>query len=100
MSKRLPHTPTSKIKAALRQLDLRSRERAARLKQDDYRCQVCGGKQSKAKGREFAVQVHHIDRIKWDDIINYIREQLLVGPEQRKTLCDSCHNDEHEGEFL
>ena len=59
MGKRLLITPNSKIKASLRQLFLRSRERAAAIKRDGYTCQVCGAKQSRAQGREVYVEVHH-----------------------------------------
>ncbi len=73
MSKRLPNTPRSTVRAALRQLWLRSRERAAALKRDQYTCQVCGRKQSKAKGKEFDVQVHHKDGIgNWEQVIDSV----------------------------
>jgi len=58
MGKRLPYTPNSKIKAAVRSLFLRSRERAEAKKRDGYACKRCGKKQSKAKGREVSVEVH------------------------------------------
>jgi len=51
MAKKLPYTPNSRIKSALRQLWLRSRERAKRLKEDKYTCQKCGKKQSRAFSR-------------------------------------------------
>jgi len=48
-------TPASRVKAALRQLSLRSRERAAVIKRDSNTCQVCGKKGSRAKGREIKI---------------------------------------------
>ena len=92
MGKKLPHTPNSRIKSALHQLWLRSRERASALKRDKYTCQSCERKQSTAKGKEFKVQVHHVDGVKWDEMIKYIRERLLVNPEDMTTLCRECHD--------
>ncbi len=88
-------TPNSQIKSALRQLWLRSRERATVLKGNQYTCQCCGVKQSTAKGREVKVNVHHRSLISWLEIITYIRTNLLE-PEQT-TLCKACHKKEHEG---
>jgi hypothetical protein len=97
MGKRLSHTPSSQIRTALRKLWLRSRERQAALKRDKYSCRGCGAKQSKAKGREVAVEVHHIDGItNWAEIEATIRMFLLVDPEYLRTLCKSCHEKEHE----
>ena len=60
-------------------------------------CRKCGAKQSKAKGREVAVEVHHIDGItRWAEIEATIRLYLLVDPEYLQTLCKSCHDKEHE----
>jgi 5-methylcytosine-specific restriction endonuclease McrA len=97
MGKRMQHTPSSQIRTALRKLWLRSRERQAALKRDKYTCCECGAKQSKAKGKEIAVEVHHIDGItKWAEIESTIRIFLLVDPEYLKTLCKSCHEKEHK----
>ena len=101
MGKKLPYTPNSRIKSALRQLWLRSRERAAAIKRDEYRCQRCGGKQSKAKGREFKVEVHHKEGVEnWQELYNSIRKNLLVDPEHLETLCKECHkNIDEKGIF-
>ena len=97
MGKRLPYTPNSKIKSSLRMLFLRSRERAAALKADGYTCCVCGSKQSKAKGKEVAVEVHHNQGVcNWDVIYDVIRDQLLCDPSNMRVLCKSCHKSEHE----
>jgi 5-methylcytosine-specific restriction endonuclease McrA len=93
--KRLPTTPRSRVRSALRQVWLRSRERAARLKQDRYTCQVCNRKQSRAKGREFKVQVHHLRGLNWEHLIDLVFEYLLVHPEGLVTLCEECHEGEH-----
>ena len=98
MGKRLLETPNSQIRSALRRLFLRSRERAKRLKDDKYTCQVCGVKQSKARGKEIKVEVHHTENIDWLDIIAYIRKTLLVDPEKMTTRCIPCHKKEHEKE--
>jgi len=95
MGKKLPYTPKSQIRSALRRLYLRSRERAKRLKDDGYTCQCCGVKQSKAKGREVAVEVHHKDGVcNWGLIFDVIYEQLLCNPEHLETLCRECHKKE------
>jgi len=93
MGKRMPHTPTSRIKDALRKLWLRSRERAAAIKRDGYSCRTCGAKQSKAKGREVSVEVNHRHGIKWAEIIRFIRAELLCEPEHLETLCKECHSE-------
>jgi predicted HNH restriction endonuclease len=95
MGKKLTYTPNSKIKAALRQLFLRSRERAAALKRDGYTCQKCGCKQSRARGREQKVEVHHkVGVMNWDALYRAVREYLLCNPEFLETLCPECHKKE------
>jgi 5-methylcytosine-specific restriction endonuclease McrA len=85
-------TTHSVIQNALRQLWLRSRERRAALKRDGYTCQVCKRKQSKAKGKEFSVQVDHLDgEINWAEIVKYVREHLLVDPARLETICKEDH---------
>ena len=89
--KKKPTTPRSKVRAAIRQLWLRSRERAARLKLDNYTCQECGKKQSKAKGKEQKIEVHHLNGIEWENIIDYIFRHVLVDSKYLETLCPDCH---------
>lgn len=89
--KRKPTTPRSQVRSALRRLWLRSRERQAALKRDGYRCQECGIKQSKAKGREVKCEVHHLNGIEWELIIDYIFRHILVDPKELGTLCKDCH---------
>lgn len=94
MGKRLEYTPNSKIRQALRQLWLRSRERAKTIQRDKYTCQICHRKQSKAKGKEFKVQVHHLENIlNWDKLFSAIREYLLCDPKFMQTLCEECHDE-------
>lgn len=96
MGKKLPHTPNSRIKSSLRQLFLRSRERAATVKRDNYSCVRCGVKQSKAKGKEIKVECHHKEGVlNWDEIYAVIRKYLLCDPENMETLCKECHK-KHE----
>jgi predicted HNH restriction endonuclease len=94
MGKKLPYTPNSKIRAALRLLWMRSRERAKALKSTSYCCAECGVKQSVAKGREVKLEVHHTDGIDWDGIFDLIRERLLNVPQ--KPLCKDCHAKAHK----
>ncbi len=92
MGKRLPNTPRSKIRSALRQLYLRSRERATAIKRDKYTCIKCGRKQSKAKGKEFKVEVHHIEGIaNWEKVIDSVYENILCHSDFLETLCPNCH---------
>jgi hypothetical protein len=95
MGKRLPNTPRSKVRNALRQLFLRSRERAACAKAAQYTCRKCGRKQSKAKGREVAIEVHHKEGIlHWDFLIDLIYVELLCDPSKMECLCVDCHKTE------
>ena len=94
--KKLPTTPRSKVRSALRALFLRSRERAAALKTTGYCCSICGAKQSKAKGREVAIEVHHINGSGIDEIIDLVFEKLLCPPERMQVLCVTCHDKQHE----
>ena len=90
-----PTTPRSRVKNALRIVWLRSRERAAALKRDNYTCQRCGVKQTMAKGHEVKVQVHHKEGIaNWDAVVNAVYEHLLVDPVHLETLCVECHKKE------
>jgi 5-methylcytosine-specific restriction endonuclease McrA len=96
MGRKLPHTPRSRITSALRQLWLRSRERAAAIKREGNTCQDCGTKGSKAKGKECKIEVHHIHGIEWDELICLIYRHLLVNPKHLKVKCKDCHNKHHE----
>lgn len=96
MGKKLPYTPNSIIRSALHKVWLRSRERAAALKRTGYCCEECGAKQSRAKGKEQVIEVHHADRRpNWDRIIRVVREELLQTPEALEPLCPACHDAEH-----
>jgi 5-methylcytosine-specific restriction endonuclease McrA len=90
-------TSNARIRQALRQLWLRSKERATCLKRDSYTCQECHRKQSMAKGKEFKVEVHHKSKeINWEEVIKYIRDNLLVDSNELITLCGECHKKEHK----
>lgn len=99
MGKRQPNTPRSQVRSALRQLWLRSRERNAAIKAADNTCSGCGRKASKAKGREFSVEVHHMDGIMdWEAMIDYVYRHLLCDPSKLEVLCKDCHAEEHQNE--
>lgn len=97
MGKRSVGTPRSKVRQALRMLSLRSRERQAALKRDGYMCQVCHVKQSKRKGAEVVVEVHHLKPPDWEQMINYVFEHLLIPSAGWITLCKACHEKETKG---
>lgn len=92
--KRSERTTRSQIRQALRRLSLRSRERAACLKRDGYRCRRCGAKQSRKKGAEVYVEAHHTKGVLWDVLIDQVYEMLLCHPDDMVTLCKSCHEKE------
>lgn len=101
MGKKLLYTPNSQIRSALRRLFLRSRERNLALCRDNYTCQECGKKQSRAKGREFYVEVHHLDGVEnWQALFDAVREYLLCDPDFLETLCSSCHRAHTEKESV
>lgn len=86
-------TPKTRIVAALRKLWLWSNERNAALKHYNRECNICGVHESKAKGQEVKIQVHHKDGIlNWDTIVKAIREQLLVDVTKLEVLCKDCHD--------
>ena len=92
MGKKLLTTPRSRVRQSLRQLWLRSRERAAAIKRDQYTCCICGVKQSKAKGKEQKVEVHHKNNIaNWEAVIDAVFEYILCDPTHLETLCPNCH---------
>lgn len=95
MGRKLPTTPRSRIKNALRQVWLRSRERAACLKASGHRCQACGVKASAAKGREVKLEVHHAAGINWDGIVDSIISAMLPDPSKLVAMCKDCHMKEH-----
>ena len=95
VSRKKPHTPRSLVKTALRRLWMRSRERTAALKREQYTCEGCGRKQSKAKGREFAVEVHHRDGIDWNGIVDLIILRVLQDETKLEVLCAECHDKQH-----
>jgi len=88
-------TPRSQVRSALRRLWLRSRERQAALKRDRYTCQGCRVKQSRAKGREVKVEVHHVEGVlNWELMLDYVYRHLLCDPKHLETLCKECHEKE------
>ena len=96
MAKKQERTPKSRIRSTLRQLFLRSRERASVIKRDKNTCQECGKKGSVAKGREIKIEVHHLTPIEWENIFAYIYRHLLTEPKDMLCLCKDCHKKETE----
>jgi predicted HNH restriction endonuclease len=101
VSKKLDYTPKARIKQVLRQLWLRSRERNAALKRENNTCQHCGKKATRAKGKEFSVEVHHKEGIlNWAEIFEVIYKFLLCPETELEVLCKECHASLHEEEEL
>lgn len=87
-------TEKARIVQALRQLFLRSRERQAALKRENYTCQKCKVKRSTKKGFEVKIQVHHKKGIlNWDKLVEEVRKDLLCNPEHFEVLCKKCHQE-------
>lgn len=98
MGKKLPTTPRSKVRAALRRLWLQSRERSAAVKRESNTCECCGKKGSKAKGREVDIEIHHLTGVQWEQMIDYVFRHLLVDPKMLQVLCKDCHTEAHKEE--
>jgi predicted HNH restriction endonuclease len=98
--KKLESTPRSRIKNAIRNVFLRSRERAAAIKREHNTCQRCGVKGSVAKGKEQKIVVHHRSGIgNWDKVIDVVYEEILCHPKYLDVLCPDCHKKGHEDDF-
>ena len=67
------------------------------MKRDGYACRRCGAKQSKAKGKEVRVVVHHIDGVRWGGTFQEMAEDMYCGIDRLLTLCKKCHDEEHRG---
>jgi predicted HNH restriction endonuclease len=96
MAKKNPmKTPRSKVVDAVRRLFMRSRERGWKIKQQRYCCEICGAKQSKAKGREVKIEVHHRSGIgNWAAIAESIYKTVL-NLADLQVLCEKCHDKQH-----
>lgn len=67
------------------------------MKAAGYRCQRCGIKQSKAKGKEVKINGHHRDGVgNWEKVIDLIFAELLCEPALWEILCEDCHAAEHK----
>lgn len=95
MAKKKESTPRSRVRSALRQVWLRSRERAAAIKRENGCCEVCGKKQSAARGREVRLEIHHQDGVALEEIIDLVFQELLCHPDRLTVLCSDCHDGEH-----
>jgi hypothetical protein len=101
MAKKSQVTTRVRVRSVLRLLWLRSPERRAALKRDHYTCQFpgCNKKQSRAKGKEVKVQVHHMRGIvDWEEVIDFILASgLFRGPDYLITRCEEHHKEEKGG---
>jgi 5-methylcytosine-specific restriction endonuclease McrA len=88
-------TPKYKVYGQLRQIFLRSKERAYAIKRDGYTCQICHRKQCKARGKEVQLNVHHLNPIgeTWKELQEIMFDKVLCRPEQLQTLCKECHRE-------
>lgn len=84
MAKKQLRTPNTQIRNAIRQLFLRSRERARCLK--GAVCSGCGNEENN--------QAHHINGINWERIFAVIREEILT--DNLAPLCKECHDKKKE----
>ena len=96
--RRQPQTPAGQIRQALDRLWLRSRERSAALKRTGYCCELCGRKQSKRKGHECKIEVHHRDGCDRRELAELVRLHLLHDQERLVPLCVDCHHQLHANE--
>lgn len=89
-------TPKFRVYGNLRRIYLQSAERAYALKRDNYTCKKCGRKQSKRKGEEVIIHVHHLEPVSdaWRELMNQIYKRLLVHPDKLECLCSECHKKE------
>ena len=94
--RKLPTTPRSRVKNALRMLWLRSRERAACIKAARNTCAACGAKGGAAKGREVKTCVHHLRGCDWDGVVDAVIRAVLHDPKDLQCLCETCHKREHK----
>jgi predicted HNH restriction endonuclease len=92
---RKEYTTNAMVRAVLRRFWLRSNERSAALKRTGYCCAKCGVKQSKAKGKEQKIEVHHVEGIDWDGLCDLVRERMLQSPDKLMPLCPNCHKETH-----
>ena len=95
MARKLPITPSFRIRSKLSMLFTQSRERAAAVKRTGNCCERCGQKGSRAKGRVVKVEVHHKVPTPYKELIDMIREVLLVSPDELEVLCKECHVKHH-----
>jgi hypothetical protein len=65
------------------------------LRRSGYRCERCGVKQSRARGRVVSIEVHHKHGVDWAGLIELIISRLLPDPDELECLCKECHEDEH-----
>jgi hypothetical protein len=65
------------------------------------RCECCGVKASKAKGREQALEVHHREGVlNWSEVMEAVYTYLLVHPDKLEVLCPKCHSERHTEEAM
>jgi len=87
-------TPRSTVRAGMRRMWLRSRERGTAMKLAGRACACCGAKQIVATP-DVRLEVHHKRGIDWEAMIDMYFERVLQRPEDYTVLCKECHKDEH-----
>lgn len=87
-----------KLISALRMIWLRSQERGDAIRSTDRRCVSCGVRESKAKGKEAKITVHHVKRPDWERIVRVIKEELFSDIQWLWPICPDCHDDLHDAE--
>ena len=87
----------SSVRAGMRRMWLRSRERGTAMKLAKRACSCCGAKQIVATP-DVRLEVHHTKGIDWEDMIDMFFERVLQRPEDYTVLCKVCHLAEHEKE--
>ena len=89
-----PITPMTTIRAALRLLDLRSRERQHAMYLANRTCVWC----DKHASSKVKLNAHHRRPPNWKRIETVIREELLQTSHDYDILCEECHTTHHREE--
>ena len=92
---RAKETTPGAFSSLLRRGWLRSPERAEALKRTGYCCEICGVKQSTAKGKEQKIQVHHPNGVDLTKCWEEAKAQMFVPADELIPVCPDCHDHIH-----